>query len=178
MAVLKLSGTSIEKVYLLFLYFYFRPHVLCGSLNGPMVMVRWRNRIACETTNLEVLGSSPRWIENAFFSFSINRFPNKHNDKYPLFASKRHRNYDYFLFCSDSGRCCFRAAKTHMYYFAKHGQVAERNDLRLTPAIFSHTGQIHDASKTFVKEQVRHKLIAFEGEAKRSKVRSYMNSWV
>merc|ERR1712178_225301 len=33
-------------------------------------------------------------------------------------------------------------------------------------------------SKVFVKEQIRHKLIAFEGEAKGSKVRSYMNWWV
>ena len=45
-------------------------------------------------------------------------------------------------------------------------------------AIFSHTGQIHDEFKLFVKEQVRHKLIALEEEAKRSKVRSYMKWWL
>ena len=59
-----------------------------------------------------------------------------------------------------------------------YGQVAERNGLRFIPAVFSHTGQIHEAFKIFVKEQIRFKLEAFEGEAKRSKVRSYMNWWV
>ena len=58
---------------------------------------------------------------------------------------------------------------------AKYGQAAERNDLRFIPAVFSHTGQIHDAFKMFVKEQIRLKLEAFEGDVKRSKVRSYMN---
>ena len=40
---------------------------------------------------------------------------------------------------------------------------------------FSHTGQIHEAFKIFVREQIRAKLEHFEGEVKRSKVRSYMN---
>ena len=31
---------------------------------------------------------------------------------------------------------------------AKYGQVAERNGLRFIPAVFSHTGQIHEAFKT------------------------------
>ena len=60
----------------------------------------------------------------------------------------------------------------------KYGQVAEQNDLRFIPAVFSHTGQIHEAFKMFVKEQIRLKLQAFEGEVKRSKVRSYMNWWI
>ena len=62
----------------------------------------------------------------------------------------------------------------------KYGQVAERNVLRFIPAVFSHTGQIHEAFKTFVKEKIRSKLEAFECEAKRSKVKSYMNMnwWV
>ena len=50
--------------------------------------------------------------------------------------------------------------------------------MRLTPAVFSHTGQIHEAFKIFVKEQIRLKFEAFEGEVKRSKVRSYMNWWI
>ena len=58
---------------------------------------------------------------------------------------------------------------------AKYGQVAEQNDLRFIPAVFSHTGQIHEAFKIFVKEQIRLKLEAFEGNVKRLKVRSYMN---
>jgi hypothetical protein len=43
--------------------------------------------------------------------------------------------------------------------------------------IFSHTGQIHGEFKALVKEQIRHKLIAFEGEAKCSKIRSVMKWW-
>ena len=50
--------------------------------------------------------------------------------------------------------------------------------MRFIPAVFSHTGQIHEAFKVFVKEQIRLKFEAFEGEVKRSKVRSYMNWWI
>ena len=49
---------------------------------------------------------------------------------------------------------------------AKYGQAAERNDLRFIPAVFSHTGQIHEAFKVFVKEQIRLKFEAFEGDVK------------
>ena len=61
---------------------------------------------------------------------------------------------------------------------AKYGQVADQNNLRLIPAVFSHTGQIHEAFKIFVKEQIRAKLEHFEGPVKSSKVRSHMNWWV
>ena len=54
----------------------------------------------------------------------------------------------------------------------KYGRVAEQNSLRFIPAVFSHTGQIHGEFKAFVKEQVWHKLIDFEGEAKSSRIRS------
>ena len=57
---------------------------------------------------------------------------------------------------------------------AKYGQVAGQNDLRLIPAIFSHTGQIHEVFKAFVKEQIRAKLEYFEGPVKSSKVKSHM----
>ena len=57
---------------------------------------------------------------------------------------------------------------------AKYGQVADQNNLRLIPAVFSHTGQIHEAFKTFVKEQIRAKLEHFEGPVKSSKVRSHL----
>ena len=60
----------------------------------------------------------------------------------------------------------------------KYGQVADRNDLRFIPAVFSHTGQIHGVFKSFVKEQIRSNLEHFEGPVERSKVRSYMNWWV
>ena len=60
---------------------------------------------------------------------------------------------------------------------AKYGRVAEQNNLRFIPAVFSHTGQIHGEFKALVKEQIRQKLIAFEGEAKSSKIRSVMKWW-
>ena len=60
---------------------------------------------------------------------------------------------------------------------AKYGPVAEQNNLRFVPAVFSHTGQIHGEFKALVKEQIRHKLIAFEGEAKCSKIKSAMKWW-
>ena len=60
---------------------------------------------------------------------------------------------------------------------AKYGRVVEQNGLRFIPAIFSHAGQIHGEFKALVKEQIRHKLIAFEGEAKYSKIRSVIKWW-
>ena len=59
-----------------------------------------------------------------------------------------------------------------------YAQVAEQNNLRLIPVVFSHTCQIHKAFKIFVKEQIRAKLEHFEGPVKSSKVRSHMNWWV
>ena len=44
-------------------------------------------------------------------------------------------------------------------------------------AVFSHTGQVHSEFKAFVREQVRHKLINFEGEAKSSRIRAVMRWW-
>ena len=58
-----------------------------------------------------------------------------------------------------------------------YGRVAERNSLRFIPAVFSHTGQIHDDFKALVREQIRHKLIDVEGEPKRSKIRGVMKWW-
>ena len=60
---------------------------------------------------------------------------------------------------------------------AKYGRFAEQNSFRSIPGVFSHTNQIHVEFKILVKEQSRHKLISFEGEAKSSKVRSIMKSW-
>ena len=50
--------------------------------------------------------------------------------------------------------------------------------MRLIPAVFSHTGQIHGEFKRFVKEQIKQKMIFFEGEAKESKVRSALKWWI
>merc|ERR1711916_387280 len=60
---------------------------------------------------------------------------------------------------------------------AKYGRVAEQSNLRFVPAVFSHKGQIHGEFKAFVKEQIKQKLVAFEGDAKASKIRSVMNWW-
>ena len=60
---------------------------------------------------------------------------------------------------------------------AKYGRVAEQNNLRFIPAVFSHAGQIHAEFKGLVREQIRHKLIDFEGEAKSSKIRAGMKWW-
>ena len=62
---------------------------------------------------------------------------------------------------------------------AKYGRVAEQSNLRFVPAVFSHTGQVHGEYRAFVKEQITQKLLAFEGEAKPSKIRSVMetNTW-
>ena len=51
---------------------------------------------------------------------------------------------------------------------AKHGYIAEQNTFQLIPAIFSHTGQTHAAFKGLLGEQIRHKLLAVEGQAKPS----------
>ena len=58
---------------------------------------------------------------------------------------------------------------------SKFGRVAEQNNLRFIPAVYSHTGQIHGEFKFLSKSsrQIRRKLIliSFEGEAKGSKAR-------
>jgi len=60
---------------------------------------------------------------------------------------------------------------------AKYGQMDEQNNLRLILAVFSHTVQIHDEFKALVREQIRHKLIDSEGEAKSSKIKAGMKWW-
>ena len=48
---------------------------------------------------------------------------------------------------------------------AKYGRIAEQSNLRFVPAAFSHTGKIHGEFRAFVKEQIKQKLVAFEGDA-------------
>ena len=60
---------------------------------------------------------------------------------------------------------------------AKYGYLAEQRRFQLIPAIFSHTGQIHDAFKDFLREQIRYKIVAFEGYAKLSNISSIMKWW-
>ena len=60
---------------------------------------------------------------------------------------------------------------------AIYGHIAEQNRFQFIPAIFSHTWQIHAAFKDLLGEEIRHKLIAFEGQAKPSKIYSAMKWW-
>ena len=60
---------------------------------------------------------------------------------------------------------------------AKYGPTADRYNLQFVPAVFSHTGQMHAPFKSFVMEQIRHKLITFEGKAKSSRVKAVMKWW-
>ena len=60
---------------------------------------------------------------------------------------------------------------------AKYGPTADRYNLQFVPAVFSHTGQIHAPFKSFVMEQIRQKLITFEGKAKSSRVKAVMKWW-
>ena len=55
-----------------------------------------------------------------------------------------------------------------------HVAVAEQDNLRFIPTVFSDTGQIYAEFKALVREQIRHRLIDFEGEAKSSKMRAGM----
>ena len=57
---------------------------------------------------------------------------------------------------------------------AKYGHIAKQNRFQFIPVIFSHTRQIYAAFKDLLGEQIRHKIIAFEGQAKSSKINSAM----
>ena len=60
---------------------------------------------------------------------------------------------------------------------AKYGHIADRSGLQLIPAVFSHTGQIHAAFKDIIREQIRQKIVAFENQAKSSKINSVFKWW-
>ena len=62
---------------------------------------------------------------------------------------------------------------------AKDDRVAGENNLRFTPAIFLHNGQIHGSFtfKRLIKEQICGKLICLKGGVKQSKVKSAMKWW-
>ena len=60
---------------------------------------------------------------------------------------------------------------------AKYGRIVDENILQFAPSIFSHTGQIYDAFKSLMKEQIRQKLISFQGRAEQSKITSTTKWW-
>ena len=55
---------------------------------------------------------------------------------------------------------------------AKCGRLVEQKQkqsgFQFVPAVFSHTGQLHTAFKDLIREQIRQKIVAFEGQAKPS----------
>ena len=59
----------------------------------------------------------------------------------------------------------------------KYGPTADQYNLQFVSAVFSQTGQIHAPFKSFFTEQIRQKLITFEGQAKPSKIKSLMKWW-
>jgi len=60
---------------------------------------------------------------------------------------------------------------------AKYGHIVDQSRFQFVPTIFSHTGQIHGAFKSLLGEQIRQNLVAFEGQAKPSKIKSVMKWW-
>ena len=62
-------------------------------------------------------------------------------------------------------------------YGASRCEAKQFEVYSIIPAVFSHTGHIHGEFKILVEEQIRHKLISFEGEAQSSKIRSVMKWW-
>ena len=60
---------------------------------------------------------------------------------------------------------------------AKRGQIADQNRLQFVPTVFSHTVRIHGAFESLLREQIRQNLVALEGQAKPSKIKSVMKWW-
>ena len=58
-----------------------------------------------------------------------------------------------------------------------YGHLADRSGFQLIPAVFSHTGQTHTAFKDLTREQIRQKIVAFENQAKPSKINSVFKWW-
>ena len=55
---------------------------------------------------------------------------------------------------------------------AKRRRAADESGSQLAPAVFSRVGQAYESIKRLINEQTRHKLTLFDGEAKRSKIKS------
>ena len=83
-----------------------------------------------------------------------------------MLLTNANTNYFYYYYSRTSDEATDRPLQTRYdQKVAKYGQVAEQSNLRFVPAVFSHTGQIHGEFKSFVKEQIKQKLVAFEGDA-------------
>ena len=59
----------------------------------------------------------------------------------------------------------------------KYHRLADQNSFHFVPAVFSHTGQLHESIKRLITEQISQKIILLEGEAKQSRVASTIKWW-
>merc|ERR1712159_678529 len=63
---------------------------------------------------------------------------------------------------------------------AKYAQVAQDNGYNFIPAIFSHTGQIHQKVMDLMSDQIKNKLELDDPEVQssNSKIKGMLNLWV
>ena len=54
----------------------------------------------------------------------------------------------------------------------EYTNLADNNSFQFTHAVFSHVDSIHDSIRRLISEQLRDKLILFEGKAKESTMMS------
>ena len=61
---------------------------------------------------------------------------------------------------------------------AKYGHIARANGLTFIPAIFSHTGQIHDTIKGWLFNQIKMKMELDDPQVHNGKIQSTMRYWM
>ena len=61
---------------------------------------------------------------------------------------------------------------------AKYGHIARANGLTFIPAIFSHTGQIHDTIKGWLFNQIKMKMELDDPQVHNGKIQSTMRYWI
>ena len=60
---------------------------------------------------------------------------------------------------------------------AKYDHIARANGLTFIPAIFSHTGQIHDTIKGWMFNQIKMKMELHDPQVQSDKIKSVMRYW-
>ena len=61
---------------------------------------------------------------------------------------------------------------------AKYAQVAQEHDFSFTPAISSHTGQVHQTAMDLMFNQIKHKMELVDPEVQSCEVQNMLNFWV
>ena len=61
---------------------------------------------------------------------------------------------------------------------AKYGHIARANGLTFIPAIFSHTGQIHEIIKGWLFNQIKMKMELDDPQVHNGKIQSTMRYWM